>query len=255
MKKGTFLRYKFITLLTVVGLLASQIVVMGRSSRIIPANTPIETVPVAEFPPAGFASKIQGDANNFVKFVNDLIAWQNNAIALKAKSSRSESELASLRSSATNLKGRISQAKNAIQKLIENLKAGGHFGAPADTWLENQLQKKNSPILAEIKGSGGASGLLNNCAGELGSLSGDIDSLLNEVERGGVKKASNNSAPGGLIAAGFLPASAAPAGPPVAFKFRDCLLSKAAVAFCTFADLVNCREGAEKDLKKCKAAL
>jgi hypothetical protein len=246
MKRVKILNRRSTTLLAGAALLAGLVAFFNLTAPVATSltTTGAAASTVAQFPPAGFAAKVRGDAILLNKFASDLVTWEERANAMKAKPARTAADLTGLRNGANDLKRRAPEMKRLVQKLIDNLKSGGHLGTPVDKWMEDQLKKKNSSIIAELKG---VSGLLNQSLAEFDQLPGELDSVVREIATN--KKAANSPTQQSvLVRASFSPT-------PVAFGLRTCLLPKIAAAFCTFADLDNCREGAEKDLKKCRQAL
>lgn len=236
MKKETMLRHPFLVTLSI-ALLLSVGSLFINLMPVAPAHA------AADFPAAQFTAKIKGDAATVNQFAADLAEFLARATALQAAPKRSRAEVAALQTTANNLKSRAPQVKRLIQKVIDELKPGNHLGAGLDRFTEDKL-KGSAAALAEVKAVGGATALLNLAVRECDLLPGEIDSITIKI----TEKAMNNTPAPVLIPASFSPAI-------VAFKIRDCLTSKIAITWCSWTDNTACREGAEKDLKKCQKAL
>jgi hypothetical protein len=210
------------------------------------AAAPLNEAPAAaaEFPSAALITKVRPEVTRYQAFVSNLITYFNQADALIAKSSRSPVEQAALKAKAADLKRELPQAKKALQTIMDELKTSGNFGTNLDKLIEQRLVKANSPSLSGIKSDGGGSALLNRGLNEIGSLTTEIDGALRAAN---IAQSSANSVSG----FGFMPANHSAA---VFGRFSKCFLIKVAVIGCTLIDANNCREGAEKDLKKCQNA-
>jgi len=117
---------------------------------------------------------LSSEKQTLESFGDSLGLLEKNVKDLGKKATITSQELNSARSSATNLKSRVSQAQQAFQSVVNKLRAAGKLDDP-DSVLPQITSPRAQSIIRE---NGGTKRILESLASQLNGLSQEIDSLL-----------------------------------------------------------------------------
>lgn len=117
---------------------------------------------------------LSSEKQTLESFDDALAALEKNVKDLGKKASITSQELNSAKSTASNVKSRVSQAQQAFQSVINKLKAAGKLDDP-DSVLPQITHPKAQSIIRE---NGGTKRILESLASQLSGLSQEVDSLI-----------------------------------------------------------------------------
>jgi hypothetical protein len=146
-------------------------------------GSPLPTV--AQNPP-----NVTSEARALGQFGKGLADFLNLANTLRAKASRSTSDISSLESNASRVKSSVSGFRSNLEAFIKKHKDAGQWNAQFDTALENKL----APELKNFaRQNGGARRLFELGLSEINNFIPDIDEATNSVKRLSISSAGRDA--------------------------------------------------------------
>ncbi|HXG68140.1 MAG TPA: hypothetical protein VNO70_23795 [Blastocatellia bacterium] len=129
--------------------------------------------------PPGAGPNISSEVSAIDAWAANLLKLKTQADALRRKTARTESDLRTLRTAATDLKGRIPTLQSNVKSILNKLQTAGQLNE-LDQLVAGRL-RRNAEALTLIRSAGGAKALLEQLGNQKATLEAGIEELVNSA--------------------------------------------------------------------------